>query len=122
MYQLFSAAGAKTGNFVIITLQGAGATGLKGTFNPASGQLSLAYVTVSQPSINQVSISAGNLIMQGTNGTPFGTYSIIFTTNLTTPLANWPTNSTGAFGAGGAFSNGIPLGNNPAQFFRIKTP
>jgi len=41
---------------------------------------------------------------------------------LTTPLANWITNTTGAFDAGGAFSNGIPVGSEPAQFFQIKTP
>ena len=101
---------------------GTGASGLTGTFNPANGQLTLASAVVSQPTINQVSVSGGNLILQGTNGTASATYSIVTTTNVATPIANWTTNQTGVFGPGGVFSNAIPLNTDPAWYFRIKTP
>ena len=116
-YQLFTASGTKTGNFSPITVLGAGSSGLTGIFNPANGQLTLAT-----PVINQVTLSGGNLILQGTNGTASATYSIITATNVTTPIRNWTTNATGTFGAGGVFSNSIIVGGNQAQFFRIKTP
>jgi fibronectin-binding autotransporter adhesin len=122
VYQLFTASGAKTGNFSAITLLGAGASGLAGTFNSTNGQLTLASGVVSQPVINQFSVSGGNLILQGTNGTPSTTYSLITATNLTIPRANWTTNTTGTFGGGGTFSNGIPVGTDAARFFQIKTP
>ena len=122
VYQLFTASAAKTGNFASITLQGTGAAGLTGTFNPANGQLTLANAVVSQPSINQLTVANGNLILQGANGTPSATYSIITATDVATPLINWTTNTTGVFGLSGVFSNAIPLGSNPAGFFRIKTP
>lgn len=32
------------------------------------------------------------------------------------------TQRNGLFGVGGAFSNAIPLGTEPARFFKIKTP
>jgi len=109
-----TAVGTYSGN---ITIAGGGAASVTvatvpSTVSPAD----------SQPVINQVAVSGGNLILQGTNGTALAIYSIITTTNLTTPLANWITNTTGAFDAGGAFSNGIPVGSEPAQFFQIKTP
>lgn len=121
VYQLFTASGNKTGSFASITVLGTGAAGLAGTFNAASGQLTLVTGVVTSPTINQVTVVGGNFILQGTNGTPSATYSIITTTNLNTPII-WTTNTTGVFGAGGTFSNGLPLGSEAARFFQIKTP
>jgi hypothetical protein len=101
---------------------GAGASGLTGTFNPANGQLTLANAVVSLPAINQVTVAGGNLILQGINGTPSATYSVLATTNVTTPLIDWTTNTTGVFGPDGVFSNAIPMNSEPARFFQIKTP
>ena len=73
--------------------------------------------------INTVQASGGNLILTGIGGASGGAYEILTATNLTTPLADWTTNTSGVFGNGGAFSNGIPVLNTaPARFFRIKTP
>jgi hypothetical protein len=102
-------------------VRGAGSAGLKGTFNPASGQLTLGNAAASSPVINQFKISSGSLILQGINGTAATAYSILTATNITTPIMNWTTNTTGIFGAGGEFSNAIPVGSNPIRFFRIKT-
>ncbi len=121
-YPLFNVGVSKFGNFSSITLLGTGAAGLAGTFNPSTGQLTIVAGAAPQPVINQVSVSGGDIILQGTNGTPSGTYSVITSTNVATPLVNWVTNTTGVFGAGGTFSNGIPVGSEPARFFLIKTP
>ncbi len=122
VYQLFTNNGTISGNFASITLQGTGSSGLTGTFNPANGQLTLAAAATKPPVINQVTTSGVNLILQGTNGTAGTSYSILTATNITMPMTNWTTNATGVFGAGGTFSNGIPLGGEPARYFRIKTP
>lgn len=124
VYQLFTSV-TNTGNFTSITVLGTGAAGVSGTFNPTNGQLTIANAVVSTPVINQISVVGGvggNFILQGTNGAPSTGYSIITATNLTIPRANWTTATTGTFGAGGTFSNGIPVGSEPARFFQIKTP
>jgi hypothetical protein len=69
-----------------------------------------------------VSVSGGNLILQGTNGAVGGTYSILESTNVALPLASWTTNQTGTFNGSGTFSNAIPLGSDPQRFFNIKQP
>jgi len=122
VFSLFTASGTKSGNFAAITVLGTGAAGVAGNFDPTTGQLTLVNAAASQPDISQVAVADGNLILQGTNGSPGGTYSIITSTNVAAPLINWTTNTTGAFGAGGSFSNAIPMGNDPARFFQIKTP
>jgi hypothetical protein len=74
-------------------------------------------------SVNSSADGNGNLILTGSGGTPGGSYAWLTATNVTTPLPNWTTNSTGVFNGSGAFSNAIPI--NPAvaaRFFRLKTP
>ncbi len=78
---------------------------------------------VQEPTIDPPTVAAGNLILQGTGGTPLGSYSWLTSTDVAAPLANWTTNLTGFFDAGGAFSNAIPVSTSePARFFMLKTP
>ena len=64
-----------------------------------------------------------NLILTGAGGSG-SSYTVLTTTNLTTPLANWSTNATGLpFGAGGSVNYTNPI--NPATpklFYRIRVP
>jgi hypothetical protein len=47
-------------------------------------------------------------------------YTLLTTTNLTTPLASWSTNLTGTLDGTGSFSNAIPVNlSQPAQFFYV---
>jgi hypothetical protein len=72
---------------------------------------------------NPVKVSGGNLILTGLGGAQGAAYTLLTSTNLTAPLADWTTNTAGVFGNGGAFSNGIPiLKSEPTRFFRLKTP
>jgi hypothetical protein len=74
-----------------------------------------------QPKISSISVVAGNVVLNGTNGTAGLTYSVLTSTNVALPLASWTPLTTNLFGAGGSFSwtNAI----NPAQpqsFYIIK--
>lgn len=92
--------------------------------NGWSGYSEIAvFGTPTPPSVTSSTDGNGNLILTGSGGTPGGSYSWLTATDVTTPLANWTTNSTGVFNGSGAFSNAIPI--NPAEaarFFRLKTP
>ncbi len=117
VFQLFTTAGPIAGNFTSVTVLPYGA----GTFNPATGQLTIT--AGAPPVVNPPYTSGGNLILTGTGGTPGGSYAWLTATNVTTPVANWTTNTTGVFSGTGTFSNAIPV--NPAEatrFFRLKTP
>ena len=74
------------------------------------------------PVVNPVKVSGGNLILTGT-GAPNNGYTVLTTTNLLTPLANWTISTTGVTDGTGAFSNSIPINvTNPASFFRVRMP
>ena len=117
-FHIFSAAGY-SGSFTGIT-----------PATPGSGlvwdlaQLSSGIVSVaSQPVIGNTRVSGGNLIFSGTGGTTNGTFYVLTSTNVATPLANWTPLSTNAFDSSGNFSvtNTINPGN-PRQFYLLKTP
>jgi autotransporter-associated beta strand protein len=86
------------------------------------GTISVTAV-VTTPVIDPPTVTGGNLILQGTGGTPAGSYHWLTSTDVAAPLANWTTNLTGAFDGSGSFSNAIPINTGePARFFQIKTP
>jgi autotransporter-associated beta strand protein len=116
-FHLFNAA-AHSGNFSSITVLPSGS----GTFDPATGVLTLSVVG-NGLAFNPAKVSGGNLILTGTGGAPGTGYTLLTTTNLTTPAALWSTNTTGTFGGDGAFSNNIPVSaTEPARFFRVRQP
>jgi HpiC1 cyclase/Immunoglobulin domain len=81
------------------------------------------FGTPAPPAIGSTTFSGGKLILTGSGGTPGGSYSWLTSTDITAPLANWTTNSTGLFNGSGAFSNAIPVNTTEAvRFFRLKTP
>jgi len=73
--------------------------------------------------IDSARTSGGNLILTGSGGAPNGGYTLLASTNVSTPLATWTTNSTGTFSGSGSFSNGIPVNpSEEARFFTIRIP
>lgn len=118
VFKLFNSAAPGTGNFSSVTILPAGA----GTFNAAAGTLTITS-TGAPPVVNAPVISGGNLILTGSGGTPGNEYTLLSTTNVATPLADWTTNTTGTFSSTGTFSNAIPVTNTPpAKFFELRTP
>jgi fibronectin-binding autotransporter adhesin len=119
-FQVFSGA-SYTGSFASITPATPGA-GLAWSTN----QLNIGVLNVvsasPQPGISSVAESGGNLVFSGTNGTASGTYYVLTTTNVRTPLTNWVVLSTNSFNANGTFSvtNAINPGA-PQRFYLIKS-
>jgi glucose/arabinose dehydrogenase len=75
----------------------------------------------SEPSFNSSRIAGTNLIASGVNGPANGNYSILASTNLTTPIANWTHVSTNAFDAHGNFIFTNPWATNiPAYLYLLK--
>ncbi len=139
-YNPFVPTGVPTGNRVAITppvgqsLLASNVAALRFDFTPQGSQdfgwsgyseivlqgSNLAAPAV--PVVNPVKVSGGNMILTGT-GTPNYGYTVLTTTNLVTPLANWTISTTGVTDGTGAFSNSIPINvTNPASFFQVRMP
>jgi hypothetical protein len=117
-FQIFNA-GSYTGSFATISPTTPG-TGL--TWN--TSQLSSGIISVSGtsgPLIGSTYISGGKFIFNGTGGSGSGTYYVLTSTNLLTPLSGWTPIATNMFNANGTFSvtNGYTPGNRQ-QFYIIK--
>ena len=66
---------------------------------------------------------SGNLLLQGANGSPGNSYTVLTSSNIITPLTTWRTNISGAFSGMGTFSNSIPVNPGTAQqFYRVRVP
>ena len=81
----------------------------------------LGVVSSNSPAIRSVGLSGSNLVLQGTNGTPNWTYTVLSATNLILPLAQWTATATNFFDASGNFNWTNSAGaNGPQQFYVIK--
>jgi len=79
-------------------------------------------VVVIPPVLSTPRVSAGDLILTGTGGTPNAAYTLLTATNLSPPIV-WTTNTMGTLNGSGGFSNSIPISpSNPARFFRLELP
>lgn len=117
VFKLFNSAAPGTGNFSSVTILPAGA----GTFNAAAGTLTITS-TGAPPVVNAPALVNGKLVLTGSGGTAGSAYTLLSSTNVTTPRADWITNTSGVFSPTGTFSNAIPITNIPAMFFQLKTP
>jgi len=116
VFKVFNSAVAGSGNFTSVTVLPSG----KGTFNPATGEVTIT--SAGAPVLNPPTVSGGNLVLTGT-GTPNGSFSILTSTDLSLPISQWTTNSTGTFDANGSMSNGIPVNKlEGARFFLLREP
>jgi autotransporter-associated beta strand protein len=90
-----------------------------------TSQLNIGFLNVvaapSQPVISSTEVSGGNLIFSGTGGTTNGTFYVLTSTNLTTPLTNWTVVATNQFDAGGNFNvTNIIFPGATQWFYRIQ--
>ncbi|HEU5396059.1 MAG TPA: hypothetical protein VFV81_02760, partial [Verrucomicrobiae bacterium] len=79
------------------------------------GSIIVLSVTVPRPVLSHIAISGGNLVISGTNGAA-GTYYLLSSTNLATPLANWTPVSTNNFSGSGSFNITNPISGAPQDF------
>ena len=78
---------------------------------------------VSTPGIASVVREGGNLVFNGTNGTPGGAFTVLTSTDVAAPVANWTVGASGTFGGSGQFSvtNAVD-GGTPQRFFLLRVP
>ena len=76
------------------------------------------------PVITTAWLNGTNLILSGTNGTFSGSmFYTLASTNLMTPLTNWPVIATNVFGAGGVFMVTNPVNAQlPQSFLMLRLP
>jgi hypothetical protein len=85
--------------------------------------LNVNIAPVTQPVISSISLSGGNMLMNGSNG-PFNhNFYVLASSNVSLPLSNWTPISTNSFSAGGAFNvtNPLPPGAGQ-QFYLLQVP
>lgn len=86
----------------------------------ANGVLSVVSVPTPPPVFGGVTMSAGNLILTGSNGVPDWNYYVLNSTNLALPLAQWTILSTNAFDGSGNFSFTNNPGAGSAGFYLLQ--
>lgn len=80
-------------------------------------------VPLSPPVINVGPISAGRVVVRGTNGLAGSSYSVLSSTDPTLPLSGWKTEATGVLDSKGTSSDAITLKpGESARFFLLQQP
>jgi hypothetical protein len=75
------------------------------------------------PTIRNVTISSGQVILSGTNNSGAGgTYHLLTSTNIATPLSNWTVLTSGSFNGSGNFSSTNSVGTNSQRFYMLRVP
>ena len=78
-------------------------------------------VVAPPPSISGVGLSNnGNIVFSGSGGIPNGTYYVITSTNIETPMVSWKIIQTNQFDDSGNFSVTNGPATNAASFYRLK--
>jgi hypothetical protein len=118
-FQIFNAA-TYSGSFSSITPATPG-SGL--TWN--TSQLSSGIISVvggpNGPVVGSTKVAGGNFIFSGTGGSNGGTYYVLTSTNLLTPLPGWTPIATNMYDSSGNFSVTNPLSaSNHQRFYIIK--
>jgi autotransporter-associated beta strand protein len=89
-----------------------------------NGTLSVSSTggTPPPPTIQKLSVAAGNVVLSGTNNAgPGGTFSVLTSTNLSVPLTNWTVLTNGTFDSSGNFSITNATGGS-RQFYLLQVP
>ncbi len=76
------------------------------------------------PTITHALLSGANIVIRGTNNAGAGgTYHLLSSTNLTVPLSNWSTVTSGSFDANGNVNSTNPVNpTTPRNFYILQVP
>jgi autotransporter-associated beta strand protein len=120
-YTLFTYGGALTMNGVSVVSAPAGFVCTISTNTP--GQINLIVQLPAPPVIGGIRLSGGNLVLNGSGGTPGGTYEVLTSTNIALPLAAWTLLATNQFDANGNFNFTNPVSPGaPQDFYLLQLP
>ena len=87
----------------------------------SSAPFSFVVTTAPRPGISSIKVAAGQVVLNGNNGTQGLEYSVLSSTNVTVPVVNWTSLATNTFGAGGSFSSTNAIDpTQPHVFYIIK--
>ena len=90
--------------------------------NAYSGYSEIVLLGTTPPHLGTFAVSQNDFVLTG-GGTAGDSYSILVSTNIAAPLAEWKTNAVGVVNSSGSWSNAIPLSTSePKRFFRLKMP
>jgi len=119
-FQIFNAASFNANTFSNIVPSTPGAGLAWDTSHLNTGTLSVIAGNPG-PIVSSFTLSNGKLIFSGTGGQANGSYVVVVSTDLSTPMKNWPPIATNSFGTNGSFTatNTIGAGTNQL-FYRIK--
>lgn len=123
-FTLFSATSI-TGTFSTVTLPTLPAGQSWNTNNLyANGTISVVG-SAGGPSFSSIHTSGNNIVLSASGGTPGGPVTVLSTTNLLVPLAQWSTVTSGNFDGSGNFSytvTGALTSGLPQQFYILAIP
>jgi len=118
-YNISFTTGASVSGDLTIFLSVAGASTYQANFDNVRLTKAAAGVFTT-PIVGKV--SGGKVILTGT-GTPNAGYTVLTTTNLLTPLADWTVYSTGTSDGAGVISNAIPVNaSQSGSYFWLRMP
>jgi hypothetical protein len=87
-----------------------------------NGTLSIVAAAV-PPTIKNITVSGGNVVISGTNNTGSGgTYHVLSSTNITLSITNWTVLASGTFTGSGTFAFTNSVGGNQNRFYILKIP
>jgi fibronectin-binding autotransporter adhesin len=88
----------------------------------SNGTLSIVAAAV-PPTIKNITVSGGNVVISGTDNTGSGgTYHVLSSTNITLPIGSWTVLTNGTFSASGTFTFTNSVGGNQNRFYILKIP
>jgi hypothetical protein len=90
----------------------------------ATATVSLVVLPEATVGITAISLSGGNLVINGTNGVSGTTYYLLMSTNLALPASQWVPVATNTLNANGNFSltaTNAVYANVPQQFYILKS-
>jgi hypothetical protein len=117
-----SDAGSNTPALWRIPLAGGSATSLLSGL-PATAKKVRYYsgqTTRPPPALTGISLAGTNVVLNATNGFVGGTYYVLTSTNVTTPLSQWLPIFTNVLGASGNFTLTATNGHAPHQFYILR--
>lgn len=83
----------------------------------------ISVVSTLQPVFGAATIAGANLVLSGSNGPASGSYYVLTSTNVGTPLANWLRLTTNQFDGAGGFNFTNPVNPlTPQLFYRLQLP